>query len=333
MFNFLWGFLGLRRILKELLNSDFHSPYRTTSKPTAYHGSIVLQQCSLKCSRKCHYRLKDNMSFQTANAPIRTLCITKPAGGRKAVTFTVDDSAQEQKRCSSKTWIFNFCAALTASTGCCLGILRHKDHVYHVHDVEDAKPQKLSLLQDLIDRRELLLQRKRCDLALALAYAVLQLGKTPWLRSRWNLNDVHFSESGTHHRLWISKSFWPGTSTESAGEAKKQSIIKNDSLFSLGVALLELAYGKPLSSFQTDDAPDGNGNQHDLTRYLVADRLTKKLLDEDSPNFASAVSSCIDPVSETREFDLANEGFRKRYFKDVILPLQEDYDQLFKRKT
>lgn len=246
----------------------------------------------------------------------------------------MENTAQKQSQCSSKAWISDFCSALTAHTGCCLGMLKHKDLVYHVHDVKDAKSQNLSLLQDLIDRKEVLWQRKRCDLALALAYAVLQLEQTPWLRSSWDLTDIHFSASGTHHHLWISKSLCRGTSPRgNCEQAKKQSIIKNESLFSLGVALLELACGRPLSSFQTDDDLDGNGNQHDLTGYFIANRLTKKLHDEDGPNFASAVSDCIDPVSENREFDLKKEGFRRRYLKEVVLPLQEDYDQLFKRST
>lgn len=260
--------------------------------------------------------------------------MNKLIGGKRAVSFTIENTAQKKQPCSSKAGISNFCSALTTYTGCCVGILKQQDRIYHVHDVEDAKPSNLSLLQDLIDRKEVLWQRKRCDLALVLAYAVLQLEKTPWLRSSWDLKDIHFCASGTHHHLWISKSLCHGSSPTINGEkVKKQSIIKNDSLFSLGVALLELACGRPLSSFQTDDDLDANGNQHDLTRYFIANRLTKKLHDEDDPKFASAVSNCIDPVSETREFDLANEGFRKRYLKDVILPLQEDYDQLFKGKT
>lgn len=319
---------------KAPLSFSSHSPCKAISKPTACRGNIVPQPCSLKCSRKFNYKTIN--VFHITNTQLRTMCVTKPTVQRKAASFAVQDTMQEQKACSSKACISNFCAALTSYTGCCLGILKHKDLVYHVHDVRDKKPQRLLLLQDLIDRKGFLLQRERCDLALALAYAILQLEKTPWLCSNWDLKDIHFSDSeaGTHHHLWISKSFYRGAlPTRNAGKAKKQSIIKNDSLFSLGVALLELAYGRPLSSFQIDDDLDENGNQHDLTRYFIADRLTKMLHDKDGPNFASAVSSCIDPVSETRDFDLANEGFRKRYFKDVILPLQEDYDHLFKGKV
>ena len=106
-----------------------------------------------------------------------------------------------------------------------------------------------------------------------------------------------------------------------------QLVVKNRSLFALGVALLELSYGAPLSTRRTaEDLED------DFTQYRTASRLTKKIQSDELPRFASVVGKCMYPTPENCDFSFANEGFRRRYFQEVVLPLREDYRELSSSK-
>jgi hypothetical protein len=99
--------------------------------------------------------------------------------------------------------------------------------------------------------------------------------------------------------------------------------VNNRTLFALGVALLELTYGAPLSSQQTaEDLNDA------LTPHRTALRLVEKIKYDELPQFARAVYKCIHPDAEDCEFSLANQRFRRRFFQEVVLPLKEDYDEL-----
>jgi hypothetical protein len=83
------------------------------------------------------------------------------------------------------------------------------------------------------------------------------------------------------------------------------------------VALVELTYGAPLAMLQLPE--DLNDS---FTQYRVATRLTKKIQDDELPRFASAVGKCIYPIAEGCDFSFTNEGCRRRFFEDVILPLK-----------
>lgn len=103
-------------------------------------------------------------------------------------------------------------------------------------------------------------------------------------------------------------------------------LVKNRTLFALAVALLELTYGAPLSAFKIPEDLDDA-----FTQYRIADRLAKKIQKDELPRFASVVCKCMYPTPEGCDFTFANEGFRRRFFQEVLLPLREDYEELFPR--
>ena len=113
-----------------------------------------------------------------------------------------------------------------------------------------------------------------------------------------------------------------------ADGAEDDLLVKTRTLFALGVALLELTYEASLSTLQTDQERNGA-----FAKYLAATRLTKKIQDDELPRFASAVGKCIYPTPEGCDFSFENEGFRRRFFQEVVLPLKQDYEELFPQKA
>ena len=92
-------------------------------------------------------------------------------------------------------------------------------------------------------------------------------------------------------------------------------ILRNETLFALGEALIELTYYTPLSS------PDK------LTRYDNAIKMAKKLQQDELGGFASVVANCLVPSSPNQlEFDLEGEPFLQWYYENIVLPLKEDYE-------
>jgi hypothetical protein len=173
-----------------------------------------------------------------------------------------------------------------------------------------------------------MLTRNRCSLALTLASAVLHLHGTSWLAETWSMNDIHIMgrTSLLSDQPYLSKNFIPSTNVPSAGiTGPKLRIIKNSMIFGLGVALLEIAYGSPLSTFETADDLD-HGTRLDWTDYLIADRLTNGLSARELPNYANATRRCIHCNFDSSVYSLNNNDFRERFYQGVIVPLQEDYN-------
>lgn len=160
------------------------------------------------------------------------------------------------------------------------------------------------LLTPLDDRRRI---------ALLLASAVLQLHGTAWLGKSWTLDDVFVMDNC---ELYVSGSLKDQSSnTDLAEPTKTNDILRNETLFALGEALIELTYYSPLSS------------QDKITRYNVAIEMAKKLQQDELGNFASAVANCLVPSSPSRlDFDLEEDSFLEWYYHNVVLPLKEDYE-------
>jgi hypothetical protein len=144
------------------------------------------------------------------------------------------------------------------------------------------------------------------------------------------MNDIYIESGKGTNALYVIKDF--SISAKVSGLTLDSDtdglLVKNRTLFALGVALLELTYGAPLSDLQSaEDLDDA------FTHYRAATRLAKKIQDDELPRFASVVGRCIYPTPEGCDFSFANEAFRRRFFQDVVLPLRADYEELLPQKA
>ncbi|KAH0543123.1 hypothetical protein FGG08_002549 [Glutinoglossum americanum] len=168
-----------------------------------------------------------------------------------------------------------------------------------------------------------------CTLALTLAFAVLQLHDTPWLSRSWGMKDIYFIKSkeiSLVSQPYVSKSFAPTPCPKQSTQLKSRSFIKNEMVFALGIALLELSYGKPILSFKTAEDLDSQGNETNFTEFSIANRLIETIETRELTNYARAVIRCIRCNFETFTYSLDDDDFRERFYQSVILPLQQDYE-------
>ncbi|KAF2810899.1 uncharacterized protein BDZ99DRAFT_475769 [Mytilinidion resinicola] len=217
----------------------------------------------------------------------------------------------------------------------CLGILSDAAIQHHIHSITLPIPSRVtgkpvSLEEVLHDRSRSGLQiKEKCRIALTLATAVLQLHGTPWLSETWSMKDIYFVENSKNAMLsdqpYVSKNFTP-TPGFTTPRHKRPRLVKNSIIFALGVALLEVSYGKPISSFKTAEDWDHDGKRTVWTEFSVADRLADALRDCELANYFNAVYRCVHYNFESSSYSLTDDGFRERFYQGVVVPLQQDYD-------
>ncbi len=174
--------------------------------------------------------------------------------------------------------------------------------------------------------------REKLIFAVISAYSALQLHDSPWLQSGLTSKQLFFPERGA---LFIA-----ATATE-AGNALGQPYISSDvwgtpqilptasrthrniHLLSLGIMLLELHLNRPVQSHNTDLA----------ALKLQAMDLLQEHYDDSSLSqcYYEAVRFCLFPKPDpsTRLIEFSDQGFREMYYREVILPLEEELHENF----
>ncbi|KAF1954594.1 hypothetical protein CC80DRAFT_595012 [Byssothecium circinans] len=261
--------------------------------------------------------------------------LPKPPRGKKKVNFATPQviSVSKNQDCCREEQIDDLCYSLDKHCPVeCLGYLHIEQKHYHLHSVQ-MWPQSCELLplRKLFASRTRtsVSLRERCNYAVQLASAVIQLFDTSWLRQSWTLDDVYVNRNDNDCQVYIPIWFDGRTRTHRTSAAMPV-FVKNQVVFALGVALLELTYGKEIEFFAKEEDLDCNKQPHALTQYIIADRLTKEVQETETPRFARAIAKCICPASDTYDFDLSNEGYRNRFYADVLQPLEQDYKLLFR---
>ncbi|KAK7529652.1 uncharacterized protein J3D65DRAFT_642700 [Phyllosticta citribraziliensis] len=279
------------------------------------HGDKALGS---KESLSCSFILKDSQTasqlgcYHTHVIPISIGTSTHNDSTVPSISLPPEDD--HQGRCSSHAAIADLCANLAQihTDDLCRGVFHDQEWHYHVHD--DPTPVNInpantrSLREAILDTQLMLSTRERRTMCLLLASAVLQFHETSWLRGKWTLDDIVLSNAGRETHLAIAKDFEMSATaaTQSNANDTGLSFRHDEMVYYLGVALLELIYRKPLSPYS--DAP----------WYAI------RVQEDELPNIASAVRSCIQHVPS----DLESDGFLNWFHEAVLVPLQEDYDML-----
>lgn len=103
--------------------------------------------------------------------------------------------------------------------------------------------------------------------------------------------------------------------------------MRNETVFALGLVLLDLSCGNPiLSSFPAANDRDAQGGGSSSDKEFLIRQLYSKVYCRETPNFVKAVTKCITGdfgLGTTPNFD--NKEFRELFYRDVIAPLQADF--------
>jgi len=202
-------------------------------------------------------------------------------------------------------------------------------HVYSVTGpASKAQISKAASLNDIIHGAKRITARQKCMLTLTLASSVLQLHDTPWLPRAWETKDIFFLKN--HGGNAISSQFYVSQTFTSASQvaaaAKRRRLVKNEMVFALGVALLELAHGSSILSLKEPEDLSEDGKEDSMTEVSIANRLAQELNNYESENYARAARRCITCTFDTFAFDFNDREFREAFYHEVVFPLEEDYE-------
>ncbi|CAN9468675.1 unnamed protein product [Alternaria alternata] len=124
-------------------------------------------------------------------------------------------------------------------------------------------------------------------------------------------------------QFYVSQTFKSGSQAAPATPPRR--LVRNEMVFALGIALLELAHGTSVSSFKEPEDLSENGEDDEMTEISIANRLARELNSYESTNYARAVLRCITCTFETFAFKFDEREFREAFYQEVVVPLQDDY--------
>ena len=171
-------------------------------------------------------------------------------------------------------------------------------------------------------------KKDRLILGVKLASSLLQVHNTPWLAESWGSPDVLFITKDDNPLLdkpWFSRRFPSPTCTilprQSTGEPLCAEV-RNQSIFALGVVLIELWFGKTLENLREmiDLGPRGEVNA--ITEFATTRRLSEAIYREAGEWYGDAVRRCIYCDFNQRCTSLDTETLKEAVHHGVVLPLE-----------
>jgi len=174
--------------------------------------------------------------------------------------------------------------------------------------------------------------REKYELAVVLAMSVLQLHATPWLDECWSNKDVYFarkrSESSPAPCAYIQKSFDPpqvrAMSSPELTPVISRPSVRNETIFALGVCLIELSLGRTLASFQEEADLGPDGKRTILTDWMIANRVLKeRIVVSEGDRYSKTVHRCINCVFEPLDPSLESADFRQAFYDNAVVPLED----------
>ncbi|RYO94236.1 hypothetical protein DL762_000483 [Monosporascus cannonballus] len=193
----------------------------------------------------------------------------------------------------------------------------------------DTDVWSISTLRSVLEDSEFA-RRDRLHLAVTLSSSVLQLHETPWLDENWGKDDILFikrSEKTAYHHPFVSQGIGRGDQRSSTiTPPGMRRIIRNQTLYALGVSLIELWYGKSISQLhKPEDGPLGDS----MTEFITADRLVDELYNEAGGKYSDAVRRCVRCDFDRRANSLEDIAFQRAVYEGVVAQLKENFDFLY----
>ncbi|PSN59413.1 hypothetical protein BS50DRAFT_580002 [Corynespora cassiicola Philippines] len=178
-------------------------------------------------------------------------------------------------------------------------------------------------------------QHDKLKVAIDVSSSVLQLYNTPWLNEEWSKDDVLFIQrpgfppSSLYEHPFVRRILGSSPSkTYSKPSGSTYSIIRNRTLFTLGILLIELWYGKSIEELQIPE--DLNYQNIAGVAWGTAYRLVEDELEfEAGPRYSLAVRRCIRGDFDRRDKDMSleDEDFQKVVYNGVVALLEKTFQQ------
>jgi len=188
-----------------------------------------------------------------------------------------------------------------------------------------------------LDRSSYLSRGHRLRIAAILASSVLQLDGTSWLEDEWTSDDIIFHSKPAQypvgdedipkdhtrpvpnyqhpHLSWKQCPCTIRTTSAIDAPSMDGQLIRNRMLFALGLTLVELCFGRTLTSLQAREDKDTNE---------TAIRLLSSVYDEMGGQYGDVVRRCLLQPFDVRELRLDNEEVQHKIFNDIVTPLAQN---------
>lgn len=238
--------------------------------------------------------------------------------------------------------IVNLCSKLytAQNSGKAIGFVVDKENDKHKHHFTLADPiitseSEMKSLRDLLScsgresRNNRFLRGERLRIAVILASSVLQLHGTPWLEAQWTCRDIHLHERDCSeddreqydpYLPWMlcKNSFQPPISSIDQKQSSRCEI-----LIALGLVLVELCVGKPLTEMHT---PEDNHQSEFMSRLNTAEKMLDVVYREMGASYGDVVRRCLRQPFDVRVISLENEELQQMVFDKIVTPLSNDLE-------
>jgi hypothetical protein len=181
-----------------------------------------------------------------------------------------------------------------------------------------------------VDGRRLSVANRR-RLAASLALGLIYLHDTPWLSKQWGHNEItFFCNSGRilAEHPFVSTSL--GTQSASADPITyftKSPAIANESMFALGILLIELCLHQSLEEMLLPADLNPDGTKHAASEFLAALRLLNIIDEEASSRYGNAIRHCIQYPMNQGIASLDDDAFKQALYDNVVAALEEEASQ------
>ncbi|KAF2740112.1 hypothetical protein EJ04DRAFT_559137 [Polyplosphaeria fusca] len=179
-------------------------------------------------------------------------------------------------------------------------------------------------------------QSDKLRIAVDLASSALQLHKTPWLSDEWRKDDVFFIQrpgatpASIYEHPFVRHRLKSGNGADALQAPMVQKptfrVIRNQTLYTLGILLIELWYGKPINQLKKPSDLDCQGTPG--VEWCTADRLVENDIEfEAGKRYSDAVRRCIRCDFDRKDTSLDNEGFQHAVYDGVVALLEKTWQQ------
>jgi hypothetical protein len=176
-------------------------------------------------------------------------------------------------------------------------------------------------LHSLLTRESSLVGRyDRLLLGVKLASSVIQLYNTGWITEDWDSRSIPFLDGGDGVRIDtpLVRSSFRGDSSDRAKPGLRR---RNRSLFSLGIALLELWYATPMEVLREKAAQEFD--EPDISVSEAAEQFIEWLYRDAGRRYADAVRRCV-LCLDHRDTDFGSDEFKEEFRQHILLPLEDN---------
>ncbi|KAF4959949.1 hypothetical protein FGADI_1452 [Fusarium gaditjirri] len=208
-----------------------------------------------------------------------------------------------------------------------------KKHAYDVYPIVASKYRErcnrtMTSLNEVLgqnQRHMILSEQDRLKLAALVASSLLQLYGSSWMPKVIHSQDIYLIQGPDDpicDRFFVLQSL-PQVKEIVKEEHQDLTSMRNQTLFYLGVLLMELAFGKPLELLRCERDKSSIGSQF-FTDYRTAKRLVDQVKSFIGPSYGSAVSRCIDGEFHGRGVGLEDQDLSHDVYAGVVALLERE---------